>query len=41
MYDREIVWEILQQIHDAARRVLWRFDPVNKVDDFTKSEEGM
>ena len=41
MYDREIVLEILQQIHDAARRALLRFDPVNKVEDFTKSEEGM
>ena len=41
MYDREIVLEILQQIHDAARRVLLRFDPISKVEDFTESEEGM
>ena len=41
MFDREMVLEILQQIHDAARRVLLRFDPVSKVEDFTKSEKGM
>ena len=41
MYDRQVVLEILQQIHDAARRALLRFEPIKKVDDFTNSEEGM
>jgi len=41
MYDREIVLEILRQIHEAAGRVLLRFEQVTVVEDFTNSEEGM
>ena len=35
MYDREIVLEILQQIQQAAQRVIARFEPVDNVEDFT------
>jgi len=41
MYDKKTVLEILQQIHEATRRVITRFEPIAKVEDFTKSEEGM
>ena len=41
MYDKKIVLEILQQIHEAAQRVIVRFDPIASVEDFTDSEEGM
>ena len=41
MYDKEIVLEILRQIHEAAERVLLRFEQVTAVEDFTNSEEGM
>ena len=41
MYDKNIVIDILQQTHEAARRVIARFEPITKVGDFTNSEEGM
>jgi len=41
MYDKEIVLEILQQIHEAAQRVVARFEPVAAVEDFTNSEDGI
>ncbi len=41
MYDKKIVLEILQQIHEAAQRVIARFEPVTTVEDFTNSEDGM
>lgn len=40
MYDKEIVLEILQQIHEAALRIINRFEPVAKIEDFTDSEDG-
>ena len=41
MYDKKIVLEILQQIHEAAQRVIARFEPVAAVEDFTNSEDGI
>ena len=41
MYDKSIVLEILQQIHQAAQRVIARFEPVDSVEDFTNSEDGI
>ena len=41
MYDKKIVLEILQQIHEAAQRVIARFEPVGAVEDFTNSEDGI
>ncbi len=41
MYDEKVVLEILQQIHEAAQRVIARFEPVAGVEDFTNSEDGM
>ncbi len=41
MYDKELVSEILKQIHTAAQTVLQRFKPINSVDDFLSSAEGM
>ena len=41
MYDRKIVLEILQQIQQATQRVIARFEPVDNVEDFTNSEDGM
>ena len=40
MYDRDLVLEILTQIHDAALTVIKRFAPVKSVDDLTGSFEG-
>lgn len=40
MYDKGLIREILQQIHRAALTVLDRFEPINKVEDFTSSSAG-
>jgi len=40
MYDKKIVQEILHQIYEATQRVMARFEPVTKVEDFTNSAEG-
>ena len=40
MYDKKIVLEILQQIHEATHRVITRFKPIAKVEDLTDSEDG-
>jgi uncharacterized protein with HEPN domain len=40
MYDRELVLEILRQIHEATQTILKRFEPVKKVSDFTDSPAG-
>jgi uncharacterized protein with HEPN domain len=40
MYDRELVLEILKQIHEATQTILIRFEPVIKASDFTDSPEG-
>jgi len=41
MHDKELVLEILSQIHDATKRVMKRFEPIHSVADFIDSESGM
>jgi uncharacterized protein with HEPN domain len=41
MYDKELVSDIFNQILDATQKVLTRFIPIKKVDDFTNTPEGM
>jgi uncharacterized protein with HEPN domain len=41
MYDKELVLEILYQIHRASQTILERFEPVQSVNDFTESPGGM
>ena len=41
MFNKELVIDILKQIHEAALKVLMRFKPILKVEDFTNSPEGM
>ena len=41
MFDKELVFEILSQIHSAIMRVQKRFEPILSAGDFTSSESGM
>lgn len=41
MYDKALVTDILNQILDAAQKVLTRFRPIKTPDDFSNSAEGM
>lgn len=41
MYDKELAKEILQQIYHAAELILKRFNPIETVNDFTNTPEGM
>ncbi|MDY6989296.1 MAG: HepT-like ribonuclease domain-containing protein [Thermodesulfobacteriota bacterium] len=41
MPDKELVLEILSQIHGATKTVIKRFEPINSAKDFTDSEAGM
>lgn len=41
MYDRELAKEILQQIYHATELILKRFNPIETVNDFTNTPEGM
>lgn len=41
MYDRALAMEVLQQIDEAAKKILSRFAPVRSVADFTESPAGM
>jgi len=41
MYDKALAIEILQQILQALRTILQRFEPVKSSDDFTGSPAGM
>jgi len=41
MYDRELVLEILSQIHQSTQTILKRCESVTSVEDFTNSERGM
>lgn len=41
MYDKALAMEILQQILQALRTILQRFEPVKSPDDFTSSLSGM
>lgn len=39
--DKELIKEILHQINNALDVILYRFEPVKKVSDFTNSPKGM
>ena len=41
MYDKELVLDIFNQILDAVQKVITRFTPIQTVEDFTNSPEGM
>lgn len=41
MYDKDLAREILSQIFNALNTVLDRFSPVESVEEFTDSPEGM
>jgi uncharacterized protein with HEPN domain len=41
MYDKELVLEVLSQIHTAAQRIARRFKNVSAAQDFVSSEEGI
>ena len=41
MFDNELVQDILNQILDATQKVITRFTPIQTVEDFTDSPEGM
>lgn len=40
MYDKELVSDILNQILDASKEVINRFNPIQKAEDFTNSSAG-
>ena len=39
--DRELIIEILHQIDHALDVILYRFEPIKRVSDFTNSPRGM
>ncbi|RLB88974.1 MAG: antitoxin [Deltaproteobacteria bacterium] len=41
MYDKELALEILQQIEDAAQKVVQRFQVIKNPNDFTDTAAGM
>ena len=41
MYDKELVYDILNQILDATQKVINRFAPIKTVEDFTNSPSGV
>lgn len=41
MYDKELVLEVLQQIENAAEKILARFQVINNATDFTDSVDGI
>lgn len=41
MRDRELVLEVLRQIEEAAGKIISRFQPIQRVNDFTNSPAGM
>ena len=40
MYDKELIREILTQILKSADTILYRFQPVKEVKDFTSGRNG-
>ncbi|MFZ0240167.1 MAG: hypothetical protein WAL90_00875 [Desulfobacterales bacterium] len=40
MHEQELVTDILQQIDEAAKTILARFQPVSSAEDFTHSDAG-
>ena len=41
MYDKELLLETLEQIHKLTKTILFRFEPIKNVSDFTDSPAGM
>ena len=41
MFDKELVLEILHQIHQSTQTVKTRFEPINSANDFSGSPRGM
>ena len=41
MYDKSLVLEVLNRLHETTGTILQRFQPVHSVEDFTKPAEGM
>jgi uncharacterized protein with HEPN domain len=41
MYDKELVYHILEQVLQSAKTIRARFEPVQTVDDFTNTSGGM
>jgi len=40
-YDRELVLEILIQIKNSLETILYRFEPIERIEDFTDSPWGL
>jgi len=41
MFDKELVIDILYQVSMAIDKVMYRFEPIKSVSDFTDTPEGM
>ena len=41
MYDKDLSLEILRQIYDSVQTIQKRFQPIQSVEDFTKSDAGL
>jgi len=41
MRDKELTLEVLQQIEEAAAKIIARFEPINQISDFTDSQVGI
>ncbi len=41
MRDKGLILEVLRQIREAADKILFRFQPIENVSDFTDSPGGM
>ncbi|MHB1647010.1 MAG: DUF86 domain-containing protein [Candidatus Acididesulfobacter diazotrophicus] len=41
MYDKELLLETLEQIYKLTKTILFRFEPIKNVADFTDSPAGM
>ena len=41
MYDKKLLLETLEQIHKLTKTILFRFEPIKNVSDFTDSPAGM
>ena len=40
-YDKELVLEILSQIHQSAQKILKRFEPIKSAEDFTRRPDHL
>lgn len=41
MSDPALAREILRQIYESTERILWRFEPIERSEDFMSSETGL